>query len=93
LAAPLDGVYAGWLVDGAVRHPAAISVGDNPTFVGASHRVEAYVLDRRDLDLYGKKVSVEFVAWIRDMLPFDGMESLIEAMKGDVEATRRILGV
>jgi len=93
LAAPLDGVYAGWLVDGTERHPAAISVGDNPTFVGASHRVEAYVLDRADLDLYGKKVSVEFVQWIRDMLPFDGMESLIEAMKGDVEASRRILGV
>jgi riboflavin kinase/FMN adenylyltransferase len=93
LAAPLDGVYAGWLVDGAQRYPAAISVGDNPTFAGASHRVEAYVLDRTDLDLYGKKVSVEFVAWIRDMLPFEGLEPLIEAMKGDVEASRRILGV
>lgn len=93
LAAPLDGVYAGWLVDGAQRYPAAISVGDNPTFAGASHRVEAYVLDRTDLDLYGKKVSVEFIAWIRDMLPFEGLEPLIEAMKGDVEATRRILGV
>ncbi len=34
LVAPLDGVYAGWLVDGDERHPAAISVGDNPTFVG-----------------------------------------------------------
>jgi riboflavin kinase/FMN adenylyltransferase len=93
LAAPLDGVYAGWLVDGADRYPAAISVGDNPTFVGASHRVEAYVLDRSDLDLYGKKVSVEFIAWIRDMLPFTGVEPLIEAMNDDVEVTRRILGV
>jgi riboflavin kinase/FMN adenylyltransferase len=93
LAAPLDGVYAGWLVDGAERYPAAISVGDNPTFAGASHRVEAYVLDRTDLDLYGKKVSVEFVDWIRDMLPFEGLEPLIEAMKDDVEVTRRILGL
>jgi riboflavin kinase/FMN adenylyltransferase len=92
LASPLDGVYAGWLVDGADRYPAAISVGDNPTFLGASHRVEAYVLDRSDLDLYGKKVSIEFVDWIRDMVPFDGLEALIEAMKGDVEATRGVLG-
>jgi len=91
--APLDGVYAGWLVDGDQRHPAAISVGDNPTFVGATHRVEAYVLDRADLDLYGKKVSVEFVDWIRDMVPFAGIEPLIEAMKDDVEATRRLLGL
>lgn len=93
LAAPLDGVYAGWLVDGPDRHPVAISVGDNPTFVGASHRVEAYVLDRTDLDLYGKKISVEFVDWIRDMLPFEGIEPLIEAMKGDVEVTRTKLGL
>ena len=93
LAAPLDGVYAGWLVDGSERYPAAISVGDNPTFVGASHRVEAYVLDRTDLDLYGKKVSVEFVDWIRDMVPFEGIEPLIEAMKRDCDETRRILGL
>lgn len=93
LMSPLDGVYAGWLVDGAVRHPAAISVGDNPTFVGASRRVEAYVLDRADMDLYGKKVSVEFVAWIRDMLPFESIEGLIAAMNEDVERTRELLGV
>lgn len=93
LAAPLDGVYAGWLVDGSDRYPAAISAGDNPTFVGASHRVEAYVLDRADLDLYGKKVSVEFVEWIRDMVPFEGIEPLIEAMKRDCDETRRILGL
>lgn len=93
LVAPLDGVYAGWLVDGTERLPAAISVGDNPTFVGATHRVEAYVLDRTDLDLYGKKVRVEFVEWIRDMLPFEGIEPLIEAMTKDCDDARRILGL
>jgi riboflavin kinase/FMN adenylyltransferase len=93
LAVPADGVYAGWLVDGAERHPAAISVGDNPTFEGASRRVEAYVLDRNDLDLYGKRVSIEFVDRIRGMVPFAGVDGLIEAMHGDVEATRRILGI
>ncbi len=91
LAVPADGVYAGWLVDGTERHPAAISVGDNPTFVGASRRVEAYVLDRTDLDLYGKRVTIEFVAWIRAMEPFAGVDHLIGAMHSDVAATRRIL--
>jgi riboflavin kinase/FMN adenylyltransferase len=44
---PADGVYAGWLVDLATgeRMPAAVSVGTNPTFDGADHRVEAFVLD------------------------------------------------
>lgn len=93
LAAPADGVYAGWLVDGADRHPAAISVGDNPTFVGATRRIEAYVLDRTDLNLYDKRVTIEFVERIRDMVPFQGVEPLIEAMKRDCDDTRRILSL
>ena len=66
---------------------------DNPTFEGASRRVEAYVLDRNDLDLYGKRVAIEFVYRIRGMVPFAGVDGLIDAMHGDVEATRRILGI
>ena len=55
-AAPADGVYAGWLtrLDTGERYPAAISVGTNPTFDGErERRVESYVLDRDDLELYG----------------------------------------
>ena len=37
------------------------SVGSNPTFDAHQRRVEAYVLDRTDLDLYGERVAVEFV--------------------------------
>ena len=73
-AAPADGVYAGWLrrldgADGGVRHPTAISVGTNPTFDGLrDRRVEGYVLDRTDLDLYGVEVEVEFIERIRGMV-------------------------
>jgi len=100
-AAPADGVYAGWLrrLDGAdgpeggVPHPAAISVGTNPTFDGdRDRRVEAYVLDRTDLDLYGVEVEVEFVERIRGMVRFDGVDALLVAIADDVERTREILG-
>ncbi|MGQ0624056.1 MAG: bifunctional riboflavin kinase/FAD synthetase [Sporichthyaceae bacterium] len=93
LAVPADGVYAGWLDHGGIRYPAAISVGDNPTFAGAAHRIEAYVLDRDDLALYGEQVSVSFVTRLRDMLPFTGVAALIEAMTADVVATRAALGL
>ena len=49
VAAPADGVYAGWLtrLDTGERFPPPISVGTNPTFAGErDRRVEAYVLDR-----------------------------------------------
>ena len=66
---PADGVYAGWLVRLELarrgrtdaRLPAAVSIGTNPTFDGTQRRVEAYVLDRTDLDLYGERVAIELV--------------------------------
>src|SRR3712207_8092558 len=61
--------YAGWLIrldqPDAPRWPAAISVGTNPTFDGVERRVEAYVLDRDELELYGAEVAIEFYARLR----------------------------
>ncbi|MFL6062042.1 MAG: bifunctional riboflavin kinase/FAD synthetase [Marmoricola sp.] len=94
VAAPADGVYAGWLrrADTGERFPAAISVGTNPTFDGErERRVEAYVLDRTDLELYGVVVEISFVARLRGMVAFEGIDALVETMRGDVERTRQIL--
>lgn len=88
---PQDGVYAGWLTDHGIRHPAAISVGNNPTFEGVPQKqVEAYVLDQ-DLDLYDHVVDVSFVERIRGMVAFTGIEPLIEQIADDVEQVRKIL--
>lgn len=95
---PSDGVYAGWLVrldlaEDAVDRvlPAAVSVGTNPTFDGHQRRVEAYVLDRTDLDLYGERVAVDFVSHLRPTLRFDSIEALVEQMHLDVARCREIL--
>lgn len=98
LAAPADGVYAGWLslpdTPDQAALPAAISVGTNPTFDGErERRVEAYVLDRSDLELYDVRVQISFVARIRGMVAFDGVDALLAAMSDDVERVRAILGV
>jgi len=90
---PSDGVYAGWLTDAGTRYPAAISVGDNPTFEGVPKKqVEAYVLDR-ELDLYDHVVDVEFVDRIRGMVAFTTIPALIDTIRDDVERTRVILGL
>jgi riboflavin kinase/FMN adenylyltransferase len=96
LAAPTDGVYAGWLrrLDGFEDEllPAAISVGTNPTFEGErERRVESYVLDRDDLELYGVEVEVAFVDRLRGMVKFEGIEALIETMRDDVRRARELL--
>lgn len=93
-AAPDDGVYAGRLtrLDDGTTYPAAISVGTNPTFAGERRRrVEAYVLDRDDLDLYDVEVEVEFVDRIRGMVRFDDVAELVETMHQDVRRTRELL--
>ena len=96
-AVPADGVYSGWLVsldaDGAERErwPAAISVGTNPTFDGRERTVEAYALDRDDLDLYGMHMAADFVTRIRGQARFDSVDELVEQMHRDVDAARAIL--
>lgn len=89
---PADGVYAGWLTDAGARFPAAISVGNNPTFGGvAQKQVEAYVLDEVDLDLYDHVVDVSFVERIRGMVAYSGIDPLIVQMRDDVARVRSIL--
>ena len=93
-AAPADGVYAGWLrrIDTDEVHPVAISVGTNPTFDGVrDRRVESYVLDRTDLDLYDVEVEVSFVERLRGMVAFETVERLVEQMDDDVARAREIL--
>lgn len=96
---PQEGVYAGWLTrldrspgEPDRTMPAAISVGTNPTFETQDRRtVEAYVLDRDDLDLYDERVMVEFTAHIRPTLRFDSVDELTEAMASDVARCRELL--
>lgn len=87
-AVPADGIYAGWLVREAERLPAAISIGTNPTFSGETRRVEAYVLDRDDLDLYGERVAYDFEARLRDTRRFDSVADLQAAISQDVATAR-----
>jgi riboflavin kinase/FMN adenylyltransferase len=102
-AIPSDGVYAGWLecfpvnrggeaagADAETRWPAAISIGTNPTFDGVERSVEAYALDRDDLDLYGEHVAVDFAVRIRDTLKFDSIDALVVEMRRDVDRARQI---
>ncbi|MFC4243068.1 bifunctional riboflavin kinase/FAD synthetase [Gryllotalpicola reticulitermitis] len=88
---PADGIYAGWLEDHGTRHPAAISVGNNPTFEGVPQKqVEAHVIDET-IDLYDHEVELTFVARIRGMVAFDGIEALTRQIADDVRVARELL--
>jgi riboflavin kinase/FMN adenylyltransferase len=99
LMVPADGVYAGWLTrldvpaGAAEPLPAAISVGTNPTFDGLDRRVEAHVIGRDDLELYGVEVGIDFVKQLRPMVKFPNITELVAQMNRDVAAAREILGL
>ena len=84
-------MYAAWLVRRSRRYMAAVSIGTNPTFSGRERRVEAYVLDF-DGDLYGERLALDFVARLREMRTYQGIEPLAAQIAQDVSDTRALLG-
>jgi len=88
---PADGVYAAWATVDGVRYPAAVSIGNNPTFDGVpQHQAEAHLLDV-DLDLYGRTIELAFVDFVRGMEKFDSLEQLVAKIGSDSDRARAIL--
>lgn len=96
MAIPPDGIYAGYLYVERDRMPAAISIGTNPTFPPTfpgerPRQVEAYALDRDDLDLYGQRASIEFLSFLRPTIAFPGLEPLLAQMAEDCAQAKRVI--
>jgi riboflavin kinase/FMN adenylyltransferase len=50
--------------------------------------VEAYAIDRDDLDLYGVHAAIDFIARLRGTLRFDSVDALVAQMRRDVDLAR-----
>lgn len=88
---PTDGVYAAMVAVGGIRYPAAVSIGNNPTFDGVPDKqVEAHLLDQH-LDLYGATIDVAFVHYVRGMRKFAGADELAAQMADDESVVRATL--
>ncbi|MGC4047950.1 MAG: bifunctional riboflavin kinase/FAD synthetase [Armatimonas sp.] len=84
---PAPGVYAGRVGECL----AAISVGVNITVdPDAAPTVEAYLLDFFG-DLYDQHLTFQFEKFLRPMQKFDGLDTLISAIRADVETVRTTL--
>ncbi len=88
-AVPALGIYAGWGHLDGERHPAAISIGYNPTFSDARDRVriEAHLLDF-DSDVYGRPLRLEFTHRLRGEERFASVEELTAQVHRDIAAVR-----
>lgn len=86
---PGSGVYAARLCWDGVVHCGVVNIGKRPTFGGTESVVEAHAFDFSG-DLYGKRITVDFVERLRAEQKFDSVDSLVEAIKMDIERARSV---
>ena len=88
LRSPLFGVYAVEIrgINGVVMNGVA-NVGRRPTVNGMDERLEVHVFDFMER-IYGRYITVRFLARIRDEMRFDGLDALKVQIARDVAAVR-----
>jgi riboflavin kinase/FMN adenylyltransferase len=73
---PANGIYATMAILGDTSHRAVTSIGVRPTIgEGGPRTIETFILDGR-YELYGQRMRLAFVKWLRDEQKFDGLEPL-----------------
>lgn len=87
---PKAGVYAAKVeIDGKMKNAVA-NIGRRPTVNGEGILLEAHILDF-SRDLYGERLRVQLVSFIRPEIHFASMEELKQQIDKDTETVRRIL--
>jgi riboflavin kinase/FMN adenylyltransferase len=81
---PADGVYAATIVTpDNTRLAAAANVGSRPTVKGVQRRIEAHATGSVLPFEYNWPVRLEFGAFLRDQVRFDGLERLTAQLRRD----------
>ena len=90
---PKYGIYAVrvTLPDGH-DHPGVASLGVRPTFDPPRELLEAHLFDF-DGDLYGERIEVALLAWIREEKKFDDVAALVAHMREDEAKARHLLAL
>lgn len=82
---PPFGLYGGRVVvEGEERSwSAVINIGKNPTLKPDERSIEVHILDF-DRDIYGKRIYVSLMEFLREEKKFNSMDELKETIKNDV---------
>ena len=83
------GVYAVRVRLGERVFGGVASFGVRPTVDNGPPLLETYILDFAE-DIYGRRIEVEFTAYLRPELKFDGLPALKAAMAKDIADAREV---
>ncbi|MFA5130239.1 MAG: riboflavin biosynthesis protein RibF [Patescibacteria group bacterium] len=86
---PRHGVYATRTRIDGKWWPSMANIGDNPTFSGTRVTLEVNVFGFH-ASLYGQKIAVEFLAFVRGEVKYDSTADLIAQMRDDEETVREL---
>jgi riboflavin kinase/FMN adenylyltransferase len=86
----MHGIYAVRVYVGGERHGGAAYLGTRPMFDNGDPTLEVFLLDF-DGDLYGQKIEVEFIGFVRADAKFASVEALKEQMARDCDIARGLL--
>jgi riboflavin kinase/FMN adenylyltransferase len=87
---PPEGVYAVRVQTPMGPYDGMLNLGPRPTFGDAESVVEAHLFDA-NLDLYGARLRVDFVARLRDTQKFSGVDALKAQLERDAINAKREL--
>src|SRR5580704_12971440 len=84
------GIYAVRVGRGAERIDGVASFGRRPTFDNGAPLLEIFLFDFEG-DLYGQRLDVAFIGFIREELKFDSVDALVKQMNDDSARARAVL--
>src|ERR1019366_2851620 len=90
---PSSGIYACLAhTENGGTYRAAVSIGSNPTTdTDSTTKIEAYLMDGFEGDLYGQLLTIEFADRLRDEMKFDSLDELVAQIGRDVDAVERLI--
>lgn len=89
---PVNGVYAIRAELDGKPYSGVMNVGTKPTFDrgGNTQSLEAHLFDFSDT-IYGSRISIEFIEYIRPERKFDSVGELVEQIRRDAEKAKAVL--
>lgn len=87
---PRFGVYASVVTVGGKRYAGVTNIGVRPT-VGSDGALAETMIDSFSGDLYGRRVPVELICFLRPEQKFDDLDQLRQAILQDAETARSLV--
>lgn len=87
---PSDGIYAVQVRWHNYWYGGMLSIGTNPTVDGTHRTVEVNLFDF-DSEIYGEKLTLRFIGWLRPHIKFDSVPALVTQIGADKQDSLKIL--